>query len=382
MKTINILVFSTRLIGEQRTIFQGIIRERLCPATIGKYFLSVNKDALDKMTPSISSDSRNFLEISNDIFDAAKRCSSDEYNYCNEARLMDLHDAINGEDLNNDWEQCKEMKKRLQDLLEDNPNSELQSALDKINLTGENQQEHFTLNHFEDEEILKKPAVNINLDKGKTLRDRITLYTLMDEDKNSDVRTIVYAVWPLGFSDKDEKDKDGNYTSKWVDCLTDAAINESELDSASAQIILLLHDHDLKSTQKTPFKTLYPFQEYKGLQRALAVFQHSNPSFREIIKPCDGGAKAVFEKAKKIVEDDVIFSHLKNLSDNMACYNSEKDNIKIENVLTELGKYNIIISEFLGGRVGTSKIGVARLLAANAEVNAKIKVLRTKEVGK
>ena len=96
MKTINILVFSTRLIGEQRTIFQGIIRERLCPATIGKYFLSVNKDALDKMTPSISSDSRNFLEISNDIFDAAKRCSSDEYNYCNEARLMDLHDAING----------------------------------------------------------------------------------------------------------------------------------------------------------------------------------------------------------------------------------------------------------------------------------------------
>ncbi|MBP5542066.1 MAG: hypothetical protein J6X88_10515 [Bacteroidales bacterium] len=368
MKT-NILIFSTRLIGEVGTILEMTKPVGHLSSKIAGYFLDVSQEDLKKYLPKETS-----CNISmNDFHEKVKELSS-EFFYKNNNYLKKL-----GKDQKDD------AKRILLDLMKEKPNPELEKYLKGLNLTGEPSYPDFTEEHFKDESILDKPAVNINLDKGKTMRDRVTLYTLVDEGKDSDERTVVYAVWPLGVSGEGEKEH------KWVDCLTDAAINESELEPANAReselepatrIILLLHDHDLKSTQKTPFKTLYPFQEYKGLQRALAVFQHSNSFFREIIKPCDEGAKAVFEKAKKIVEDDVIFSHLKKLSDNIAKYNSEKDNINLENVLKELGKYKIIFSEFPDGEVGPGKIGEESLLAANAEVNAQIKKLRTKEVEK
>lgn len=194
-------------------------------------------------------------------------------------------------------------------------------------------------------DCLESNAINIDLSASVslTIADRLSLYKITGgefEDMESNERTVflVYAVWPLGNSDKDNSSNNKKDNIKWIDQLT-KAVKEECKENESIDLVLLLHDNDMSSTAKTPLKTLViddivPDEIAEGVKRTVAVFQHSNIKFISMARQeKDKNAKIIYESARKFIVDELIFQQLAKLSRLIATYSKAEDNKNIKEMI-------------------------------------------------
>ncbi len=210
-----------------------------------------------------------------------------------------------------------------------------------VNPPGDSENKEFTFFEMQISDIDKFidgcEAVNID-GEGLKMRDRVSLFKVA-YIKEDDTCYYIYAVYPLGYPDNDEftineANEKKHKNSKWVNCITDAVIEKSNAGkNANTEIILLLHDKDLRTTEKMPFKTLYANKEdYENVKRTLTVYQHSSPFFNKI-RTCIGDAKDIFTCAEKIIIDDLVFQYWKDISHKLASYKGKQDVEKLKEIL-------------------------------------------------
>ena len=219
------------------------------------------------------------------------------------------------------------------------------------------------------EKCLDYNAINIDQESssGLTIRDRISIYEIAvdisqeqsKEGKAEEVLYLIYAVWPLGMSDKDRDDEKKEYgKSEWVNQLAKAVLTEASkktirydnneekvIDSIdNPDIILLLHDHDIVSQDKIPLKTIDIDSDkiVEGLENCtLAVFQHSNKEFINFARHNTDNinAKFKYDEARAFMVDKLIFKLLTDFSEKLGLYSSSDDNNGLEDIITLLEKY-------------------------------------------
>ena len=202
-------------------------------------------------------------------------------------------------------------------------------------------------------ECLDCNAINIDKDMstGITIADRLSLYKVMEElyedkERNEQVLFTIYAIWPLGNSNKDKPNDKEQDSVRWVEQLT-KAINEeckSNEDIDDIEIILLLHDNDMLSTVKTPLKTVdidsCPSEVAEKIKRTVAVYQHSNIKFITLVtQDNQKNAKKIYDDARTFIVEDLIFQQLAKLSSYIASYSGSKDNEAIKQNMNWLRKY-------------------------------------------
>ena len=200
-------------------------------------------------------------------------------------------------------------------------------------------------------------AINIDKDTstGCTLADRISLYKVMEEkyedkESNEQILFMVYAVWPLGNSNKDKSNDKEQDSVKWIDQLAKAIKeeckgNEDLKDNEDIELILLLHDNDMLSTSKKPLKTveidfIIPKEIAEGIKRTVAVYQHSNNKFITLAtQENQESAKKIFDDARKFIVEDLIFQQLARLSGFLASYSGSETNEEIKSKIDWLKRY-------------------------------------------
>lgn len=240
-----------------------------------------------------------------------------------------------------------------------------------------------------DEFIDGYEAVNID-GEGLNMIDRISLFNIAFDKgtdiEGNDIRYYIYAIYPLGYPDNDEyiineANEKVHTNSIWVNCITDAVIENSNAEkSKDTEIILLLHDKDLNTTEKMPFKTLYANKEdYKNVKRTLTVYQHSSPFFNKI-RTCIGEAKDIFSCAEKLIINDLIFQYWKELSDILASYKGKQDIDKLEKILKDFKGTNLENKcptfETVINRIIGNPSDIEQFYYTIKEVNNSIKTLR------
>jgi len=416
-----ILVITTRSISENNTIFESARRCDTTNEYLSKYLLVYINSFIDGNTiitgaPKVL---QAFWEKSNaqktEINEAPQpgAAINDKKATLNDEVLREIQsrvekvfpqetiEIINSNINDNEWLGCiKEKSGEYKDsALEEEKKKEIDQllALVKPHLqlvrTDTKEQGHtdIKMDYSDLDDYLDYKAVNIDKNPADfTIRDRVSLYSVLSEvlpdvpdESGNEEKYIVYAAWPLGNQDNSSEDENGDLSSNWVDTLTDAVIAESKVAPYETEIILLLHDNDLRSTVKTPFRTVYANKEYRGCKRSLAVYQHSNTFFHKIINH-KGKVKDVVSNAEKIIIDDWKVYYLKELSHLLASYKGEGDKDSLETKYKAIREvFNIDAS---GNEFLSSVSALIRdpekpelLFAANLEVNEMIKELRYKE---
>ena len=158
----------------------------------------------------------------------------------------------------------------------------------------EQEQEQNSEKPYLDQAFLEKPCtINIDTVKAKTVvADRISLFRFPKHHEDY----AVYAVWPLNDSCEDDL---------WVDCLTNAVI---EQEHNCNELILWLHDNDLKSTEGNIFHVIYYQREIeldrRKIKRSLGVFQHPDMAFNNVLNAKLYDEKSIFEAV------DMLFSKI------------------------------------------------------------------------
>ena len=307
-------------------------------------------------------------------------------------------EILNSYSNDTDWLEC--IKEKCDETKESSKDEKVKNRIDSLlDLIGpylplspaqkkEEDSKDLQMKYSDLDDYLDYEAVNIDKNPAEfTIRDRVSLYSVLPEELSEEngktIKYMVYATWPLGSQDDSNEDENGDLSSGWVDTLTDAVIAESKVALKETEIILLLHDNDLRSTKKTPFRTVYADKEYNGSKRTLAVYEHSNVFFHKIINH-KGTAKDVYSNAEKIIIDDWKVSYLKELSHILASYKGEGDKESLEKKYQAVKEvFNIENSndEFLpnvNDLIGDPE-NSEMLFAANQEINDLIKELRYKE---
>lgn len=358
MNRINILVISTRDIGKKETIFEHAKRMGGTSMALKNYFIEKEngKDELDKLVqldvdksgePSTSYGNPNALvNFALEVFKANK----EKLEKNGEAKIIsDYCKKIKeGEDLNDNYSKLANLLKTLPDafklMIKD-----FDKRYEMANTYKPGRKNFFELKDFEDENYLAKPAINTDnrplennrnqdgSDKPLTLRDRISLFSVCDDiiEEGKTGNNYIYAVLTLKKEDDDTKE------NKWVDSLTYAVIEELDLkDDININLIIMLHDKDLKSTSSETFKTVrsqealkikvendgkrtfeYDTQRDGHLKRTLIVFNHPNHFYRNLIIQKEGEEKTA-TKIIKDIEKGTVFSlneqHLKDVSQQIA----------------------------------------------------------------
>lgn len=248
------------------------------------------------------------------------------------------------------------------------------------------------------EKYLEYDAINIDKEVGYssssnsdlgansrklTIRDRISFYKILSEEYN-DEKYIIYAVWPLGHRDKPRISKEGNTLPCWEDCLTDDFVVNTDSqsdDSNKDKVLLLLHDNDIEKWKETPFKTVFANRSYgnSSVDRSLAVFQHSNNCFLNIVN-YGGGAKKIVEHAEAVIVNDWYVYYLRDLSSFLSSYTGNADD---KDFLDKLEQVKKIFKkeqdkDFLRNcyLLTNADNKVEQVYDANLEINEMIKELR------
>lgn len=313
--------------------------------------------------------------------------------------LMELHNQFNTESDNQKQNEIALFIKEINELIALFPQKQEEEK-------GEKQESHFLkveMTYEDIEKYLEYDAINIDKEIGfkipfrqsadesgnscrnntkLTLRDRISFYEILSENDNN-VEYSIYAIWPLGNRDIPRNSKDRKPLPTWIDRLSDDFIIDKDPqqtdDSNKSEIILLLHDNDLERLKETPFKTDFANQTYKGINRSLAVFQHSNNFFLNIINQ-EGGAKKTIEHAESVIINDWYVYYLKDLSDFLSTYTGEASNTEL---VVKLDKTKKLFkkdddNDFLRNCYLLAKEDnkAKRIYDANSEINELIRELR------
>ena len=407
-----ILVITTRSIFEKDTIFEGAHRSNTVNESLKKYivdflngFLNDNKIAgAPKVVQVFSEKKQNKFRAggsedqksTKQEINLSKEQSDEIQSIIEGVFPQETVEIINGNNNDTEWLRC--IKKKC-DEFKDSADEDKKQLIDQLLAliepylqsvpTGTNGQNHTDLkmDNSDLDDYLDFEAVNIDKNPAEfTIRDRVSLYLVLpeefSEENGNEEKYMVYATWPLGNQDDSYEDGKGELFSAWVDTLTDAVIAESKAVHDETEIILLLHDNDLRSTIKTPFRTVYANKEYNGIKRTLAVYEHSNIFFHKIINH-EGKAKDVESYAEKIIIDDWKVYYLKELSHILASYKGEGDKETLKEKYQAVKEvFNIEDSDhdFLPNvnNLIDNPENSEMLFAGNQEINDMIKELRYK----
>lgn len=384
MKT-KILIISTRNISKKKTIFEHAVRNCKTSNGLKEYLARFLNKRIEKLDITKGFDALNdepeivqeFLKTSNqssmeanDIADInchdniATELSEEEINEITgkitaflPGEEQDINTIAGDDDIKwleeirnrllerikitDDAEKKKDISEYLMEFNKKYKSAFIQSSesLEKGNL--------LTIDYFEASDIekyLNCQAVNTDKDKLKIL-DRVSLFKISSTEVPDKEKYFVYAVWPLGDPDEDILENNVHKSSVWVDCLSKAVIDDCKVDHNETEIVLLLHDNDLKTTHKTPFKTIYANDNsYKeGVTRTLAVFQHSNYFFNKIATCSDNAnAKDIVTYAHNIIISNLKFLYWKELSHILAFFQGGQDCKLLESKLQSFkDKFNI-----------------------------------------
>lgn len=374
-------MFSTRFINDVATIFSNAsIKENdEFKLSLCDYFVDRNKNELKNYIPddaqnSISEQGRPQDDIFKDLWEVVEGSALDKktkdtieiaYNKSDEDPKGFILEISNNTANIND-----ETSNKVNSLIEEYHRN-----------AGSGQPKDFTLDDFK--KYQNNDAVNINV-SGKTLKERVSLYHVgLKEDDDYGI----YAVWPLDEKSPDNDffdDKNKRKESKWVNSLVKSV---ESIMSNGAELFLLLHRRDLKSTQDSQFcveyiKEKFPLDQ-KEVYVSLCVFQHPDTEFKKLTNMSEGiSAKSVFEKVKEVVEKTSIRQILLELSDNLSMWPNKKEEYKenIEKLKTLIKNWDT--SDWSGLRWGSRLLEnwsdkterkCEKLLFINTQINNRIK---------
>ena len=155
---------------------------------------------------------------------------------------------------------------------------------------------------------------------------------------------------------KPDEDDDTN-GNKWIECLTLSVIEELELkDDVDVNLIIMLHDKDLKSTSSETFKTIrdqdplqirkddkgrktVQFNQKEGhMKRSLIVFNHPNHFYRQLtIRNSDKvTASKIFEDVKKGTVYSLNEQRIKDISQQIATFKEGENLASIKSKCEEI----------------------------------------------
>ena len=143
----------------------------------------------------------------------------------------------------------------------------------------------------------------------------------------------------------------------------------------------MLHDNDIEKWKETPFKTVFANRSYgnSSVDRSLAVFQHSNNCFLNIVN-YGGGAKKIVEHAEAVIVNDWYVYYLRDLSSFLSSYTGNADD---KDFLDKLEQVKKIFKkeqdkDFLRNcyLLTNADNKVEQVYDANLEINEMIKELR------
>jgi len=225
----------------------------------------------------------------------------------------------------------------------------------------------FEKEDFEDEKYLVMPVINTDnyplendrnpdgSEKPLTLRDRISLYSIKDSEvkENPEEEVQYYFFVVLTLKDEDD-DTNGN---KWVESLTLSVIEELNLTGdIDVNLIMMLHDKDLKSTSSETFKTIRDqdllqiridskgrrtvlYDQEGHMKRSLIVFNHPNHFYRNLSVREDDKVVTVKEILDNILKGTVYSlneQRIKDISQQIATFKEGDDLSSIKSKCEEI----------------------------------------------
>ena len=304
-----VLLFSTRDIGINGTLFEHAnpqICKELC-----NFFIKVNLKELNELKSNIVQSLSNNPTVAPELsIDEVCEKISHFYGGDLPSEITEVYsdglDAIIA---------------ATENILKDRPNNDLTEFLLAVK-GGEPIVPPFTLNDFNNIELLNSPAVNIEK-SGKTLEERVSIYSSR-EIIDKDVRYQVFAVWSLG---------EGVSDNSWEEALVKSVIEQIQNEPAEQkidelEIYLFLHDKDLERTYNKPFKTEYvkrSFDEDEAIKVSYTFtsFTHADYEYTQIKGEKDTSLPMLFSKIETQTNDNVIFQKLLELSDQLSNWHKE-----------------------------------------------------------
>lgn len=377
-KKVNILIMSTRDIGKKGTIFERAKRLEKTSESLKGYFWERNREKELKKYVQLGLDTNDVqLTVSNPyaLVDFAKDVFRKIQSELGEKDpLLNIRNywmgIENGVDLDSNYiklaKQLEQLPKELKTKIV-NYDGRFEEAR---KLYAEGRKSTFELEDFEDEKYLVMPVVNTDnhplendrnpdgSEKPLILRDRISLFLVKDPEKNDDSDCYLYAVLTLKDEDDDTNGK------KWVDALTLSVIDELDYkDCVDVNLIVMLHDKDMKSTSSETFKTIEDQEslqistDQKGvrtiqhvaqkkgyLKRSLVVFNHPNHFYRKLtVRKSDEVTVAkIFEEILKGTVYSLNEQRIKDVSRQIATFKEGDD---LSSIKTKCEGINIDVKE-------------------------------------
>ena len=325
-----IIVFSTRYIDDSSCIFKFATPQKTLSKSLCDYFRNVAKDSeeLKKLKAKERDSNKNAINVNPDNEDHVSNITFDDIWKQAKKSIQMTDELLQKLSKKTDNLKISALKKAPFD-----KDTDLQKLIKNYETTKQNNNETFS-----DEDFLSFGNVKIDLNfdgySRQKVKDRVTLFDI--GDNNGEYR--IYAVWSLGKMPEKISSPDDVEKSSWVKALINAVIEVVNDDSC--EILLLLHDKDFNAIEKSDvFKSVYnnlPIDQDDKGKRSLAVFQHPQPEFNEIIElstsddPTNLG-KTIWERADRIIRKTRIFQDLKKLQDDIV-----SDNVNNSEPLKEL----------------------------------------------
>lgn len=345
----DIVLFSTRNIGDEKTIFQNTTRMDEPSQSLCEYFLKENADDLYKLKTLFGNDK---------VAQSDANCSNAETPKTAIKQLKDLARSIiksnevpiSTEDTNKltnlyraEVPDYSKFFDTIKNIIDNYQLEQHKECLAKIETTHEKERGSsfsFIMEDYNNEEYLKSEAINTAKPKDKlTLRDRISLFKVCDNyiDESQKDSYIAYAVLPLGKADKDEGEGE-THKSKWVDALVDAVLeaettkeeSEATKENDTIRLILMLHDKDLANQDGKDLDTIYIEREIKNIKLTFCVFAHPNSKYRQLINNSSVDAKEIFNNVDNITIRTNSLRLLKNISSLITDWSEGNDGLKKE----------------------------------------------------
>lgn len=336
----NIILFSTRDIGNEKTIFENKNSQYICNSMC-KYFIQVNKkELIEAKKKHIPSSVNAELPTKEKIKEIIKEGNMG-------VLPSDISRIYEKSDSNNLIEKALELFRRL-------PENEVRKNTIDILQSYVSREVLFDITDFENNDIKNEKAVNLDK-KDRTIEERISIYKTADEtckvkdgEIEKDILFQILAVWSLSKPDNDKID--AKYSVSWLDTLVHSVIElvkKQNIELVKKQneaineieMYLFLHDKDLESICNIPFKTMdTKTNNYEGINitYTLISFTHADKEYNQIKNSANLNLPKLYEIVKQLTNDSVVFQNLLELSDIIAQWEDKDKRKEFINKIKEL----------------------------------------------
>lgn len=328
----NIILFSTRDIGNEKTIFENKNSHYICNSMC-KYFIQVNKkELIEAKKKHIPSSGNAELPTKEKIIEIIKEGNMG-------VLPSDISRIYKNSDSNNLIEKALELFRRL-------PENEVRKNTIDILQSYVSREVLFDITDFENNDIKNEKAVNLDK-KDRTIEERVSIYKTADEtckvkdgEIEKDILFQILAVWSLSKPDNDKIEAKDSVS--WLDTLVQSVIELVQKQNEAIneiEMYLFLHDKDLESICNIPFKTMNTkTNNYEGINitYTLISFTHADKEYNQIKNSANLNLPKLYETVKQLTNDSVVFQKLLELSDIIAQWENKDKRKEFINKIKEL----------------------------------------------